>query len=177
MDSAADVRVAKLRPGWGVANHRLSGCTAGTAGGQFPLITLNLPGGQAIDASRFRTLTFQYSYEGTFNTRPVPSGGTFTRVFWYNASGRHPTNTIHLYPNERVAQIRLDDPSALFQGVERGKGLTGAPWAGPVTALAINPLDDKASRCFAIGRVWLTADEPWPARLGNSPSLPAAVAS
>jgi hypothetical protein len=82
-------------------------------------------------------------------------------VFWFDAAGRrHPTNAIHLYPNQTVVQVRLDDPSAMFQGIERGVGPTGAPWAGQVTSFRINPNDTKGSRCFTIGRVWLTSDDP-----------------
>ena len=42
------------------------------------------------------------------NRRPCwfTIGGTFARVFWYSPDGaRHPTNAIHLYPNQSVAQV------------------------------------------------------------------------
>jgi hypothetical protein len=160
MSGPGDVTVANLRPGWTVASGRLSGCTLGTAGGRFPQIFFTLPGGRAIDADRFNTLTFEYSYEGTFTTKPVPGGGAFARVFWYDESGaRRPTQAIHLYPNERAVQVRLNDPRAVFTGVEGGRR-TGKPWGGRVTKVSINPSDDKAPRCFTIGRVTLTSDEP-----------------
>jgi hypothetical protein len=162
MNSAHDVAERTgLLPGSVVAGNRFSGCTLGTSTRHFPGLILNMPNGKAIDAGRFKTLTFEYSYQGPFSSRPTIDGGTFARVFWFDAAGRrHPTNAIHLYPNQSVVQVRLDDPSALFQGIERGVGPTGAPWAGQVTSFRINPNDTKGSRCFTIGRVWLTSDDP-----------------
>lgn len=172
MDSAADVTVVNMAPGWSVANGRFSGCSLGTATGKFPQVFFNLPGGKAIDANRFKTFTFEYSYQGTFNSRPVPGGGSFGRVFWYDAGGgRHPTSAIHTYPNERAVQVRLDSPRAVFQGIEAGKGQTGRPWAGTVSKFSLMFPDDKAARCFTIGRAWLTADEPAGAPLGDSPTV------
>ena len=163
MSSARDVtQHTGLKPGSGIAGNRFAGCTIGTSTGQFPGLIFNMPNGKAIDAGRFKTLTFEYSYEGSFSSRPTLDGGTFARVFWFDTGGRrHPTNAIHLYPNESVVQVRLDDPSAMFQGIERGvERATGAPWAGQVTGFRINPNDTKGSRCFTIGRVWLTSDDP-----------------
>jgi hypothetical protein len=172
MDSARDAQLVGLRPGAVFANNRLSACTVGTSGGQFPGVVLNL-NGATIDAGRFKTLTFEYTYEGAFSTRPVPGGGAFARVFWNDAQGRrHPTNSIHLYPNEGIVSVRLDDPRSTFTGIEAGKGATGAPWAGAVTAFRINPNDTKDSRCFTIGRVWLTADEPAGASVPNVAPAP-----
>ncbi len=172
MDSLNDVSLAGIKPGATVSNNRLRACTIGTASGQFPGLVFNLNGG-TIDANRFKTLTFEYSYEGPFSTRPIPGGGTFARVFWFDERGlRHPTNAIHLYPNESIVQIRLDQPAAVFQGSEAGKGVaTGAPWTGKVTQFRINPNDTKDSRCFTIGRVWLTADEPAGAVVTPGPVL------
>ncbi len=163
MNSAHDVAERTgLLPGSVVEGNRFSGCTLGTNTRHFPGLIFNMPNGKAIDAGRFKTLTFEYSYQGPFSSRPTIDGGTFARVFWFDAAGgRHPTNAIHLYPNESVVQVRLDDPSAMFQGIESGIGrATGAPWAGQVTAFRINPNDTKGSRCFTIGRVWLTSDDP-----------------
>lgn len=162
MDSMADVsEQVALKPGSTVANNMFSGCSIGTATGQFPGLVFNMQG-KLIDADRFKTLTFEYSYDGPFSARPVPGAGTFARVFWFDTAGnRHPTNAIHLYPNEKIVQIRLDDPATMFQGIEPGKGkATGAPWAGKVTSFRINPNDTKDSKCFKIGRVWLTSDDP-----------------
>ncbi len=163
MNSAQDIaQRTGLRPGSTIAGNRFSGCTIGTSTRSFPGLIFNMPNGKTIDADRFKTLTFEYSYEGPFSSRPTVDGGTFARVFWFDAAGRrHPTNAIHLYPNENVVQVRLDDPAAVFQGIERGIGkATGAPWSGQVTAFRINPNDTKGSRCFTIGRVWLTSDDP-----------------
>lgn len=158
MDGPGDVRqLVGLRAGTTFGGNTLSGCTVGTSSGQFPGLVMNLPAGP-IDANRFKTLTFEYSYDGAFSSRPVAGGGRFARVFWNDATGRHPTNSIHLYPNERIVSIRLDDPASVFQGVEAGKR-TGKAWGGSVTEFRINPNDSKDSACFRIGRVWLTADE------------------
>ena len=172
MDSLNDVSLVGIKPGATVSNNRLRACTIGTATGQFPGLVFNLNGG-TIDANRFKTLTFEYSYEGPFSTRPIPGGGTFARVFWFDERGlRHPTNAIHLYPNESIVQIRLDQPAAVLQGIEAGKGVaSGAPWTGRVTQFRINPNDTKDSRCFTIGRVWLTADEPAGAVVTPGPVL------
>ncbi len=162
IDSMGDIQeLVNLQPGTQVGNGRVSGCSLGTGTTKFPGIVYNLPGGP-IDADRFKTLTFEYSYPGSFSARPVPGGGQFARVFWYSPDGkRHPTMAIHLYPNENVVQVRLDSPYAEFIGIEPGKGVaTGAPWRGKVTHFRINPNDDRAPRCFSIGRVWLTSDEP-----------------
>jgi hypothetical protein len=162
MDGPADViERVNLQPGSQIANNKFSGCTLGTSTTKFPGLVFNLPGG-AIDADRFTTLTFEYSYPGSFSARPVPGGGQFARVFWYSPDGkRHPTMAIHLYPNENVVQVKLNSPFAEFIGIEPGKGVaTGAPWKGKVTHFRINPNDDRAPRCFTIGRVWLTSDEP-----------------
>jgi hypothetical protein len=172
MDSLADIaQQVGLKPGGNVQGNQFRGCSLGTSTGQFPGIMLNMPGGRAIDADRFKTLTFEYSYEGSFSTRPVPGGGAFARVFWFDPAGnRHPTQAIHLYPNERVVQVRLDDPASMYKGVEPGKGVaTGKPWAGKVTQFRISPNDTKNSRCFTIGRVWLTSDDP----VGTAVDLPA----
>ena len=159
MDGPGDVRqLVGLRAGATFAHNAVSGCTVGTASGQFPGLVMSLPAG-AIDAGRFKTLTFEYSYDGAFSARPVAGGGRFARVFWFDSTGRHPTNSIALYPNEHIVSVRLDDPAALFQGVERGVR-TGKPWGGTVNEFRINPNDTKDSACFSIGRVWLTADEP-----------------
>jgi hypothetical protein len=161
MDSTADiVEQVNLQPGGKFQNNAFSGCTLGTNTTKFPGLVFNLPGG-AINADRFTTLTFEYSYPGPFSARPVPGGGQFARVFWYSPDGkRHPTMAIHLYPNENVVQVKLNSPYAEFQGIEPGKGVaTGAPWKGNVTHFRINPNDDRAPRCFTIGRVWLTSDE------------------
>jgi hypothetical protein len=162
MDNSADVidRV-NLQPGSVIANNTFKGCTLGTSTTKFPGLVFNMPGGP-IDADRFKTLTFEYSYPGSFSARPVPGGGQFARVFWYSPDGkRHPTMAIHLYPNENIVQVRLDSPFAEFIGIEPGKGVaTGAPWKGKVTHFRINPNDDRAPRCFTIGKVWLTSDEP-----------------
>lgn len=163
MDSMGDVaQQVALRPGATVSNNRFSGCSIGTSTGQFPGLVFNMPGGAVIDANRFKTLTFEYTYEGEFSAQHRPGGGAFARVFWFSPDGkRHPTNAIHLYPNESVAQIRLDDPATMFQGVEPGKGVaTGAPWQGIATQFRLNPNDSLDSRCFTIGRVWLTSDDP-----------------
>ncbi len=163
MDSMGDIaETVALKPGFSIANNTFSGCSVGTSTGQFPGLVFNMPGGKVIDAARFNTLTFEYSYPGAFSSRPTVDGGTFARVFWFDPAGnRHPTNAIHLYPNENVVQVRLDDPATMFQGIEPGKGkATGAPWAGKVTSFRINPNDTKGGKCFTIGRVWLTSDDP-----------------
>ncbi len=161
MDSLNDVSLVGIKPGATVSNNRLRACTIGTSANQFPGLIFNLNGG-TIDANRFKTLTFEYSYDGAFSTKPTPGGGAFARVFWFDERGnRHPTNAIHLYPNESIVQIRLDSEASIFQGIEAGKGVaTGEAWGGKVTQFRINPNDTKDSRCFTIGRVWLTADEP-----------------
>jgi hypothetical protein len=161
MDSMADIKeLVALKPGSTVEGGQFKGCTIGTSTLQFPGLVFNLPSGP-FDAARFKTLTFEYSYPGPFSARPVNGGGTFARVFWFSPDGkRHPTNAIHLYPNETVAQVDLTNPQTMFPGVEPGKGVaTGAPWAGQVTGFRINPNDTKDSKCFTIGKVWLTADE------------------
>lgn len=77
--------------------------------------------------------------------------------------------------------VRLDDPAAVFQGVEAGNGKkTGKPWGGTVDEFRINPNDPKDSLCFRIGRIWLTADEPagavlTPIAAAPIPSAPAAT--
>lgn len=162
MDAMGDLKeLVALRPGSSVVNNIFSGCSIGTNTLQFPGLVFNLPSGP-IDASRFKRLTFEYSYPGPFSARPVNGGGTFARVFWFSPDGkRHPTNAIHLYPNENVVSVDLSHPQTMFQGIEPGKGVaTGAPWAGQVTGFRINPNDTKDGKCFTIGRVWLTADEP-----------------
>jgi hypothetical protein len=161
MDSMGDIaEQVNLQPGGAIQNNAFSGCTLGTNTTKFPGLVFNMPGG-AINADRFTTLTFEYSYPGSFSARPVPGGGQFARVFWYSPNGkRHPTMAIHLYPNENIAQVKLNNPYAEFLGIEPGKGVaTGAPWKGMVTHFRINPNDDRAPRCFTIGRVWLTSDE------------------
>ena len=170
MDSLRDVSLVGIKPGATAANNRLSACTIGTATNQFPGLVFNMNGG-TIDANRFKTLTFEYSYEGAFSTKPTPGGGAFARVFWFDERGnRHPTNAIHLYPNENIVQIRLDSEASIFQEIEAGKGVaTGEVWGGRVTQFRINPNDTKDSRCFTIGRVWLTADEPAGAAVTPSP--------
>ena len=162
IDSMGDIQeLVNLQPGTKVGGGNVQGCSLGTSTTKFPGIVYNLPGGP-IDADRFKTLTFEYSYPGSFSARPVPGGGQFARVFWYSPDGkRHPTMAIHLYPNEHIVQVRLDSPYAEFIGIEPGKGVaTGAPWRGKVTHFRINPNDDRAPRCFNIGRVWLTSEEP-----------------
>ncbi len=132
-----------------------------------PGVVMNLPGGKPIDANRFKTLTVEYSYEGSYSAKTVPGGGTVARVFWFNARGRHPTKSIHLYPNEHVFTIRLDDARTIFPGIEPGKGkATGAPWAGVVTGFRFDPNQDPGDRCWKLGRMWLTADED----AGSTPS-------
>jgi hypothetical protein len=163
MDANSDVvQTVALQPGASIAGNKFSGCSVGTSTGQFPGLVFNMPGGALIDANRFKTLTFEYSYPGEFSAQHRPGGGTFARVFWFSPDGkRHPTNAIHTYPNENVVQIRLDDPATMFQGIEPGKGVaTGAPWQGIVTSFRINPNDSMDPRCFTIGRVWLTSDDP-----------------
>ncbi len=180
MDSLADIaQQVGLRPGGNVQGNQFRSCSLGTSTGQFPGIMLNMPGGRSIDADRFTTLTFEYSYEGSFSTRPVPGGGAFARVFWFDSAGnRHPTKAIHLYPNEHVVQIRLDDPASIYKGIEPGKGVaTGKPWAGKVTQFRISPNDTKDSRCFTIGRVWLTSDDPVGTAVDLPPGSPAAAAT
>jgi hypothetical protein len=167
MDSMADIKeLVALKPGSSIEGGQFKGCSIGTSTLQFPGLVFNLPSGP-IDAARFKTLTFEYSYLGPFSARPVNGGGTFARVFWFSPDGkRHPTNAIHLYPNENVVQVDLTHPQTMFPGIEPGKGVaTGAPWAGQVTGFRINPNDTKDSKCFTIGRVWLTADEPTGAQL------------
>lgn len=179
MDSMGDLKeLVALRPGSSIENGQFKGCSIGTSTLQFPGLVFSLPSGP-IDASRFKTLTFEYSYPGPFSARPVNGGGTFARVFWFSPDGkRHPTNAIHLYPNENVVQIDLTHPQTMFPGVEPGKGVaTGAPWAGQVTGFRINPNDTKDSKCFTIGRVWLTADEPSGAVLTPVRTAPSKVAS
>ncbi len=163
LDSLGDIaEVVAIKPGYSLANNVFSGCTVGTDSTQFPGLVYNMPGNAMIDAGRFKTLTFEYSYEGAFSTQFRPGGGTFARVFWFSPDGkRHPTNSINLYPNVGVAQIRMDHPVTQFQGIEPTKGVaTGAPWAGYVTSFRINPNDTRDSRCFKMGRVWLTSDDP-----------------
>ncbi len=167
MDSMGDLKeLVALLPGSSITGGNFKGCSIGTSTLQFPGLVFNLASGP-IDAARFKTLTFEYSYPGPFSARPVNGGGTFARVFWFSPDGkRHPTNAIHLYPNENVVQVDLTHPQTMFPGIEPGKGVaTGAPWAGVVTGFRINPNDTKDSKCFTIGRVWLTADELTPARL------------
>ncbi len=162
MDSMGDLKeLVALLPGSSITGGNFKGCSIGTSTLQFPGLVFNLASGP-IDAARFKTLTFEYSYPGPFSARPVNGGGTFARVFWFSPDGkRHPTNAIHLYPNENVVQVDLTHPQTMFPGIEPGKGVaTGAPWAGVVTGFRINPNDTKDSKCFTIGRVWLTADEP-----------------
>jgi hypothetical protein len=162
MDSMGDLKeLVALLPGSSIDGGKFKGCSVGTSTLQFPGLVFNLPSGP-IDGGRFKTLTFEYSYPGAFSARPVNGGGTFARVFWFSPDGkRHPTNAIHLYPNENVVQVDLTHPQTMFPGIEPGKGVaTGAPWAGMVTGFRINPNDTKDSKCFTIGRVWLTADEP-----------------
>ena len=171
---SADVTVSNVLPAATFKSNSLHLCTVGTETRRFALLQFRLPGGVPIDASRFTTLTFEYADVGTFNTRPMPGGGTYARVFWQDSRGaRHATKSIMLYPNLHIAQVRLDSPDAVFAGVENGHGETGAPWAGSVTGFAINPIDDKASRCVVIGRVWLTADEPTGAQ--PAPGVPTAA--
>ncbi len=180
MDSMGDVaQTVALKPGFSVANNRFSGCSLGTSTGQFPGLVFNMPGGALIDANRFKTLTFEYSYEGDFSAQHRPGGGAFARVFWFSPDGkRHPTNAIHLYPNENVAQIRLDHPATMFQGIEPGKGVaTGAPWQGTATQFRLNPNDSLDSRCFTVGRVWLTSDDPAGTPIQLQKSAPAKKSS
>lgn len=160
-DTLADATPVNLRSPR-VENGRIQACnTPVSSGSGDPGLVLRLPGGRPIDADRFRTLTVEYSYDGPFSTRNGPGGGMVARVFWNDSRGRHPTKGIHLYPNERWFQIRLDDPRTIFEGIEPGKGVaTGAPWAGQVTALRIDPNQDAGGRCWSIGRIWLTSDEP-----------------
>ena len=178
MDGPGDVRqLSGLRAGATFSGNMVSACTVGTASGQFPGLVMSLPAGP-IDANRFTTLTFEYSYDGAFSTRPVAGGGRFARVFWTDSTGRHPTNSITLYPNEHIVSVRLDDPAAVFQGVEAGTGKkAGKPWGGTVNEFRINPNDAKDSLCFRIGRVWLTADEPAGAALTPIAAPPATSAS
>ena len=174
MDSMGDLKeLVALLPGSSVSEGKFKGCSIGTSTLQFPGLVFKLPSGP-VDAARFKTLTFEYRYPGPFSARPVNGGGTFARVFWFSPDGkRHPTNAIHLYPNENVVQVDLTHPQTMFPGIEPGKGVaTGAPWAGMVTGFRINPNDTKDSKCFTIGRVWLTADEP-----GGAVLTPAQLAS
>jgi hypothetical protein len=167
MDSMGDIKeLVALKPGSTIESGQFKGCSLGTSTLQFPGLVFTLPSGP-FDAARFKTLTFEYTYPGPFSARPVNGGGTFARVFWFSPDGkRHPTNAIHLYPNENVAQVDLTHPQTMFPGVEPGKGVaTGAPWAGQVTGFRINPNDTKDSKCFTVGKVWLTADEPAGAQL------------
>ena len=143
-----------------ILNGKFQGCNVPIKGdfGMSGLV-FNLPGRLAIDANRFKTLTVEYSYRGPFSSKKGAGGGTVARVIWTNGAGRHRTKGIHLYPNEHVFQIRLDDPRTVFDGVDSGGG-SGAPWEGMVTQFRIAPNQDSGARCFTIGRVWLTADEP-----------------
>ncbi len=164
MDTLSDVaQQVHIQPGATVSGRRFRGCNIAVNTGKEgdPGLVLSLPGGRAIDANRFKTLTFEYSYEGSFSARTVPGGGMVARVFWSNAAGRHPTMGIHLYPNERVVTIPLTHPAVPFKGIEPGKGVaTGAPWQGSVLAFRLDPNQDPGARCFTIGRVWLSAEEP-----------------
>ncbi len=75
MDAPGDVRqLSGLRAGATFSGNMVSACTVGTASGQFPGLVMSLPAGP-IDANRFTTLTFEYSYDGAFSTRPVAGGG------------------------------------------------------------------------------------------------------
>jgi hypothetical protein len=160
-----------------VGDGRYSACNISTSNKDGdPGVVMNLPGGKPIDANRFKTLTVEYSYEGSYSARTVPGGGTVARVFWFNARGRHPTKSIHLYPNEHVFTIRLDDPRVMFQGIEPGKGkATGAQWAGMVTGFRFDPNQDPGDRCWKLGRMWLTADED--ASSAPSSTLPITTAT
>ena len=185
MDALTDIQTqVHLQPGATASGGRFHACNVPVNTGKEgdPGMQLNMPGGRTIDANRFKTLTFEYSYDGSFSARTVPGGGMVARVFWFDAKGRHPSQGIHLYPNERVVQIRLDDPAQPFPGIEPGKGVaTGAPWQGTVTGFRLDPNQDPGGRCFTIGRVWLTADEPAgelapPARLALVSTDPASKA-
>jgi hypothetical protein len=164
MESLGDVQQqVKLAAGSTVSGNRFNACNTVVNTGKEgdPGMVMNLPGGKLIDADRFKTLTFEYSYQGTFSAFTRPGGGMVARIFWFDGRGtRHATNGIHLYPNERVVQIRLDGPRVPFDGPnwEHDNGKT--PWAGTVTAFRFDPNQDPGARCWTIGRMWLTADDP-----------------
>jgi hypothetical protein len=176
MDALGDVQQqVKLASGSTVSGNRFNACNTVVNTGKEgdPGMVMNLPGGKLIDADRFKTLTFEYSYQGTFSAFTRPGGGMVARIFWFDGRGvRHATNGIHLYPNERVVQIRLDGPRVPFDGPnwEHDNGKT--PWAGTVTAFRFDPNQDPGARCWTIGRMWLTSDDPAGTTISFPPGRP-----
>jgi hypothetical protein len=164
MDAITDVQQqVKLAAGSRVEGNRFKACNTVVNTGKEgdPGMVMNLPSGRLIDANRFKTLTFEYSYEGTFSAFTRPGGGMVARIFWFDGNGvRHATNGIHLYPNERVVQIRLDGPRVPFDGPNWQADNGKTPWAGTVTAFRFDPNQDPGARCWTIGRMWLTSDDP-----------------
>ena len=142
-----------------VAGNRFEACNVAADRIGDPGMVMNLPGGVPIDADRFKSLTVVYRYDGPFSVKNVRGGGVVARVFWFDEHGaRHPTRSIVLYPNEHVVTVRLDGPDASGE-VERERSDT-ARWGGKVTGFRFDPNQDPGDRCWAIERIFLTADEP-----------------
>ena len=174
-DNFADVKQAVHLRSVRVADHRFYGCNTATndTNGD-PGMVMSLPGGQPIDANRFKTLTVVYSYEGPFSVKNVKGGGMVGRVFWFDVKGtRHATNGVHLYPNDNTFTIRLDGP---------GVSNDGTTWGGVVTGFRWDPNQDPSDRCWTVDRILLTADEPAGSVAANvivgaSPAQPPAAAA
>ncbi len=127
----------------------LSACNAGSAGTTSdPFVVLNLPAGQ-LDADKFHTVAFRYSFDGPFSLEFGNGGGTLARIVWHDSSGKtHESRDIVTYPNLDITTVDLRGTTAV----------DGARFTGPITQFRFDPNEDSGQRCWKLDQVWLLAD-------------------
>lgn len=151
--------------GWGnIARLRFTGgyLTATNAGARRndPYVLLPLGRG-GIDGRKWHHLTVVEGYDGRFDLRDAPGGGTMARILW-GAAGNitlAQTNDLVTYSGTRTITVDLGMPAARLTEPD-GSAAQRYPFASAtrITRLRWDPNEDRGSRTWHLYSVRLAAD-------------------
>lgn len=123
-----------------------------------PQVQLPLAG--PIDGSRYHRLSFRYRYDGPFDLRDAPGGGTMTRLIWSvdGSPAYQDLDDVVTFQgwNEVVVDLASDPPSRVVDPTTPVR----IGWAGQrITSLRFDPNEDPGPKRWHLDDVRIAADD------------------
>lgn len=114
----------------------------------------------SIDPFRFHRLTVRSGYEGAFDLRDEPGGGTMGRFVWHHSDDpdqTQQTNDLVTYGGTRTLTVDLAQEGVHETDEEAGDS---RDWhSGDVSGVRWDPNEDRAARRWWVERIALRADD------------------
>lgn len=114
-------------------------------------------GSGGIDARVYHNLTVTSGYDGPFDLRDGPGGGTMARVMWVRPDGQlGQTDDVLTYSGARTVHVDLAQPAATL--LEPGTAVVPFLSSVPLTSFRWDPNEDRGARRWYVQDVQLRSD-------------------